>query len=62
MERDPQEPFQLPIEDEVDLHTFRPAAFPDLIDDYLHECLQTDIFLLRISHGKGKRAQQRGVQ
>ena len=57
MERDPQEPVQLPIEDELDLHTFRPAKVPNLIDDYLHDWVRAGIFYVRIIHGKGKGVQ-----
>ena len=30
------EPIILPIEDVLDLHTFRPQDVPDLLDDYLN--------------------------
>jgi dsDNA-specific endonuclease/ATPase MutS2 len=62
MEPESQEPVHLPIEDELDLHTFRPAEVPDLLDDYLHECVRAGIFSVRIIHGKGKGVQKRRVQ
>jgi DNA-nicking Smr family endonuclease len=62
MERDPQEPVQLPIEDELDLHTFRPAEVPDLMHDDLHECVRAGIFSVRIIHGKRKGVEKRRVQ
>ncbi len=62
MESDPEGPVKLPIEDELDLHTFRPSEIPDLLDDYLHECLRAGIFSVRIIHGKGKGVQKRRVQ
>jgi len=61
MERDPQEPFQLPIEDELDLHTFRLAEVQDLADDNLHECARAGLFSVHIIHGKGKGVQKRGL-
>jgi len=62
MESDSQEPVQLPIEDELDLHTFRPSEVPDLLNDYLQECVRSGIFSVRIIHGKGKGVQKRRVQ
>ena len=44
----------MPIEDVLDLHTFRPKEIPDLLDDYLPACISSDIFSVRIIHGKGK--------
>lgn len=57
-----EEPVKLPIEDVLDLHTFRPQDIPELLEDYLHECLQIGIFSVRIIHGKGKGIQKRRVQ
>ena len=62
MESDSQEPVRIPIEDELDLHTFRPSEVPDLLNDYLHECVGAGIFSVRIIHGKGKGVQKRRVQ
>ncbi len=44
----------MPIEDVLDLHTFRPKEIPDLLDDYFPACISSDIFSVRIIHGKGK--------
>jgi DNA-nicking Smr family endonuclease len=56
------DPVKIPIEDELDLHTFRPQDIPDLLEDYLSECLRTGIYSVRIIHGKGKGVQKRRVQ
>ena len=48
------EPVQLPIEDTLDLHTFRPSEVPDLLDDYFTECIKAGIFTVRVIHGKGQ--------
>ena len=56
------EPVKIPIEDVLDLHTFRPQDIPDLLEDYLTECLSSGIFSVRIIHGKGKGVQKRRVQ
>jgi dsDNA-specific endonuclease/ATPase MutS2 len=50
------------ITDELDLHTFRPAEVPDLLDDYLGECLRLGIGRVRIIHGKGSGTLAKRVQ
>ena len=56
------EPVRLPIEDVLDLHTFRPQDIPDLLEDYLAECLKSGIHSVRIIHGKGSGIQKKRVQ
>jgi DNA-nicking Smr family endonuclease len=56
------EPVKVPIEDCLDLHTFLPRDIPDLLEDYLAECLKAGLYSLRIIHGKGKGVQKRRVQ
>jgi dsDNA-specific endonuclease/ATPase MutS2 len=56
------EPVRLPIEDVLDLHTFRPQDIPDLLEDYLAECLKAGFYSVRIIHGKGKGIQKKRVQ
>jgi len=52
----------IPIEDVLDLHTFRPQDIPNLLEDYFAECLRSGIHEVRIIHGKGKGIQKRRVQ
>jgi dsDNA-specific endonuclease/ATPase MutS2 len=47
------EPVEFPIDGILDLHTFHPGDVKDLVPDYLSECLQRDIYRVRIIHGKG---------
>ena len=56
------EPIQIPIEDVLDLHTFRPQDIADLLENYFDECLKADIFSVRVIHGKGKGVQKSQVQ
>jgi dsDNA-specific endonuclease/ATPase MutS2 len=56
------EPVKMPIEDVLDLHTFLPRDIPDLLEDYLSECIQAGIYSVRIIHGKGKGVQKKRVQ
>ena len=52
MERE-MDPIEYPITDEIDLHTFRPAEVPDLLDDYFQACIEKGFFSVRVIHGKG---------
>ena len=47
------DPVPLPIEDVLDLHTFRPKEIPHLLQDYIAACIDAGIYSLRIIHGKG---------
>jgi DNA-nicking Smr family endonuclease len=55
------EPIRIPIEDVLDLHTFRPRDIPDLLNEYFSECIKEGIFSVRVIHGKGKGIQKRRV-
>ncbi len=44
---------QVPIDGVLDLHNFSPKDFKSLIPDYLEECRKSNIFQVRIVHGKG---------
>jgi dsDNA-specific endonuclease/ATPase MutS2 len=43
----------LPIEDSLDLHTFRPRDIPDVVAEYLNEASRRGLREVRIIHGKG---------
>jgi dsDNA-specific endonuclease/ATPase MutS2 len=47
------EPFELPIDGVLDLHTFSPKEVKDLVPEYINECLRRGITEIRIIHGKG---------
>lgn len=54
MSSEPQdEPVELPITGELDLHTFRPSDLGELIPAYLEACLARGLSEVRIIHGKG---------
>ena len=48
------QPVIMPIEDILDLHTFKPLEIPDLLVDYFAACVEADIYSVRIIHGKGR--------
>jgi len=54
-------PIRIPIEDALDLHTFRPQDIPDLLEDYFSECIKAGIRSVRVIHGNGKGIQKRQV-
>jgi len=48
------QPIQLDINGELDLHTFKPSELAPLLKDYIDECRGRGILSLRIIHGKGQ--------
>ena len=52
-ENTPGEPVQIPIEGELDLHTFNPRDIKELLPAYLAACREKGIFEVRVIHGKG---------
>lgn len=55
-------PVILPIEDALDLHTFAPRDVPDLVRDYLEECVRHGFREVRIIHGRGTGRQRNVVR
>ena len=51
----------IPIEDWLDLHTFRPGEVKDLLYDYLEAAHQKGFREVRIIHGKGTGALRQRV-
>ena len=47
------DPIEVPITFELDLHTFRPGDIGDLLPEYFRECRERGILEVRIIHGKG---------
>ena len=50
-----------PIEDSIDLHTFRPNEVKDLLYDYLEAASEKGFEEVRIIHGKGMGVLRRTV-
>ncbi len=47
------EPFEVPIEDWIDLHTFQPREVADVVEEYLYQAIQKGFRQVRIIHGRG---------
>jgi DNA-nicking Smr family endonuclease len=54
-------PVKIPLEDFIDLHTFRPEEVSDLLSEYFSECVKNGIFTVRVIHGKGRGFLKKGV-
>jgi DNA-nicking Smr family endonuclease len=53
-------PSPVPIEAELDLHSFRPRDIPSVVDEYLIAAAEKGLREVRIVHGRG-RGVQRGI-
>jgi dsDNA-specific endonuclease/ATPase MutS2 len=54
-------PVKIPLEDHIDLHTFRPEEISGLLSEYFSECIENGIFTVRVIHGKGLGFLKKGV-
>jgi dsDNA-specific endonuclease/ATPase MutS2 len=56
------EPFHLPIEDSLDLHTFAPGDVAAVVTDYLEEAHRAGFAEVRLIHGRGIGVQREIVR
>jgi DNA-nicking Smr family endonuclease len=56
------EPVELPIEDALDLHSFRPADIRSVVDEYLIAAQARGFTEVRLIHGRGIGVQRAIVQ
>ena len=61
MNKNTDELIHIPIDGVLDLHMFAPRETADLLDEYIHACLEKGIYEIRIIHGKGKGILRRKV-
>jgi dsDNA-specific endonuclease/ATPase MutS2 len=56
------EPVQVPIENEIDLHAFRPDEVRDVAREYLEEARARGFREVRLIHGRGRGVQRASIQ
>ena len=56
------EPVEIPIEDTLDLHPFRPNEIRDVALEYLREARARGLHQVRLIHGRGIGVQRENVQ
>ena len=58
------EPIRVPVEDQIDLHTYPPAEAASVVEEYLAAAAEAGFREVRVIHGKGtgvRKAIVRGV-
>ena len=53
---------EIPIEDSIDLHTFRPADVKSVVEEYVHAAHAAGFREVRLIHGRGIGVQRGNVQ
>ena len=56
------EPVEIPIEETLDLHPFRPNEIRDVVGEYLREAHARGFREVRLIHGRGIGVQRANVQ
>jgi DNA-nicking Smr family endonuclease len=56
------DPHRIPIEAELDLHTFAPRDIPSVVDEYLRAAHDAGLREVRLIHGRGIGVQRARVQ
>ena len=59
---EPRDPHRIPIESELDLHTFSPRNIPSVVDEYVRAAHDAGLQELRLIHGRGRGTQRAIVQ
>lgn len=54
------DPVRIPIEPELDLHSFAPRDIPSVVEEYVNEARAAGLREVRLVHGRG-RGVQRGI-
>jgi dsDNA-specific endonuclease/ATPase MutS2 len=47
------DPIEIPIEDSIDLHSFKPAEISGLVEEYVYQAHRRGYGEVRIIHGRG---------
>ena len=54
-------PIKISITGEIDLHNFKLAESALVLAEYFNECIQKNIFSVKVIHGKGKDILKKSV-
>jgi len=54
------DPHRVPIEDQLDLHSFAPRDIPSVVEAYIEAAASAGLREVRVIHGRG-RGVQRGI-
>ena len=57
-----EETIRIPLEDSLDLHSFRPQEIPEVVEEYVQACQDAGFAEVRIIHGRGIGFQRKVVQ
>jgi DNA-nicking Smr family endonuclease len=55
-------PVSIPIEDQIDLHSFAPRDVISVVDEYLRAACEAGFSQVRLIHGRGKGVQRADIQ
>ena len=58
----PEDPFIVPIEDTIDLHSFAPRDVVGVVEAYLDAAGDAGFGEVRLIHGRGKGVQRAAIQ
>ena len=53
---------RVPIEDSIDLHTYRPTEVPIVVEEYLYQAVLRGFRQVRVIHGRGIGVQREIVR
>ncbi len=56
------DPIEIPIEESIDLHLFRPSEIGDVVEGYLEAAIEKRFREVRLIHGRGRGVQRGRVQ
>lgn len=56
------EPIEIPLTGELDLHAFAPRDIPSVVEEYVRACRERGLRRLRLVHGRGRGVQRAEVQ
>ena len=59
---DEEEPVEIPLTGELDLHAFAPRDIPSVVEEYVLSCAEKGLPDLRLVHGRGRGVQRAVVR